>query len=114
MKYVQRGTEGQLTIFLTCLLNLPFIPQPGVAARNLGCGCVAPPAQATRVRPLSRAPKDAPLLCAAEQGRSLGRGFFVHVREPIASVANDLVSGSFFGMVTLPLQLTHATLEIVV
>ena len=85
-----------------------------MAARSLGCGCVAPPAQAACVRPLSLAPKEAPLLCAAGQGRSLGRGFFVHVREPIASVANDLVSGSFFGMVTLPLQLTHATLEIVV
>ena len=35
------------------------------------------------MRPLSRAPKEAPLMCAAGRGRSLGGGFSVHVREPI-------------------------------
>jgi hypothetical protein len=50
---------------------------------RLGCGCAAPLAQAARVRPLSRAPKEALLLCAAGRGRSLGGGFLVHVREPL-------------------------------
>ena len=61
-----------------------------MATRNLDCGCVAPPAQAARVRPLSRSPKEGPLLYAAGWGCNLGGKFLVHVREPMGSLNCDV------------------------
>ena len=57
-----------------------------MAARSLGSGCAAPPAQAASARPLSRAPKVLPFLCFAGRGCSLGGGFLLHVFEPYAAV----------------------------
>jgi hypothetical protein len=67
-----------------------FFHNSGVAASRLGSGCAAPSTQAARMRPLSRAPKEALFLCATGRGRSLGGGFFVHVREPIATTWRTL------------------------
>ena len=71
---MQRNTEGQQKKNSTCPLILS-----GVATRTLGSGCDTPPTQAARARPLSRAPKEALLLCAGGRGRSLGRGYLLHV-----------------------------------
>ena len=73
-----------------------------MAARRLGSGCAAPPAQAARVRPLPRAPKEVPLLCAEGRGCSLGEGFVVHVRELIGGhISTQCQKPSPFGCVQI-------------